>query len=91
MSRRSPRRLYVEMLEAGLRRVGEFHYLHHAPDGAPYADAPRWPSAIAAAADATGIGLTLLPVFYAHAGFGGAPPRRNSAASSTASTAYAAC
>ena len=29
--------LYVEMLEAGFAAVGEFHYLHHAPDGAPYA------------------------------------------------------
>ena len=29
---------YVEMLEAGYTRVGEFHYLHHALDGRPYAD-----------------------------------------------------
>ena len=28
---------YVEMLEAGYTRVGEFHYLHHAPDGTPCA------------------------------------------------------
>ena len=26
--------LYVEMLEAGFTRVGEFHYLHHDRDGA---------------------------------------------------------
>jgi formiminoglutamate deiminase len=65
---------YAEMLEAGFTRVGEFHYLHHAPDGRPY-DAPaELASRIAAAAQTTGIGLTLLPVFYAHGGFGGAPP-----------------
>ena len=32
---------YVEMLEAGFTRVGEFHYLHHAPDGRPYAGRRR--------------------------------------------------
>jgi formiminoglutamate deiminase len=65
---------YVEMLESGFTRVGEFHYLHHDPDGAPYADQARMATEIVAAAETTGIGLTLLPVFYAHAGFGGAPP-----------------
>jgi len=30
--------LYVEMLEAGFGRVGEFHYLHHDRDGRPYAN-----------------------------------------------------
>jgi formimidoylglutamate deiminase len=66
--------LYVEMLEAGFGRVGEFHYLHHAPDGRAYGDIAELAARIAAAAEATGIGLTLLPVFYAHASFGGAPP-----------------
>lgn len=66
--------LYVEMLEAGFTRVGEFHYLHHAPDGRPYDDLGEMAVRIAAAADATGIGLTLLPVFYAHSTFGGASP-----------------
>ena len=65
--------LYVEMLEAGFTHVGEFHYLHHAPDGRPYADRAEMAGRIAAAADASGIGLTLLPVFYDHADFGGAP------------------
>lgn len=65
---------YAEMLEAGFARVGEFHYLHHTPDGRPYANAAAMAEAIAAAAGETGIGLTLLPVFYAHADFGGAPP-----------------
>ncbi len=64
--------LYVEMLEAGFTRVAEFHYLHHQPDGTPYANIAEHAERIAAAADTTGIGLTLLPVFYAHGGFGGA-------------------
>ena len=65
--------LYVEMLEAGFTRVGEFHYLHHDAAGQPYADPAEMAVRIAAAAHNTGIGLALLPVFYAHAGFGGAP------------------
>jgi formiminoglutamate deiminase len=66
---------YAEMLEAGFTRVGEFHYLHHAPDGTPYADIGEMAQRIAAAAAATGIGLTLLPCFYAHGEAGGAPPQ----------------
>ncbi|MBU0581666.1 MAG: formimidoylglutamate deiminase [Alphaproteobacteria bacterium] len=69
--------LYMEMLEAGFSRVGEFHYLHHDPEGQPYADVGEMAARIAAAADTTGIGLTLLPVFYAHSGFGGAEPVEN--------------
>lgn len=66
--------LYVEMLEAGFTRVGEFHYLHHDKDGAHYSDIAEMAARIASAASATGIALTLLPVFYAHAGFGGMVP-----------------
>ena len=65
---------YAEMLEGGFTRVGEFHYLHHAPDGTPYANIAEMAERIAAAAEATGIGLTLLPCFYAHGEAGGAPP-----------------
>jgi formiminoglutamate deiminase len=65
---------YVEMLEAGFTRVGEFHYIHHDVSGAPYDNPAELAERIAAAAEATGIGLTLLPVFYAHAGFGGRAP-----------------
>lgn len=65
---------YCEMLETGSTRVGEFHYLHHAADGGAYANPAEMAAAIAAAAEETGIGLTLLPVFYAHSGFGGLPP-----------------
>lgn len=65
---------YVEMLEAGFTRVGEFHYLHHDRDGRPYADPAEMSRRILAAATETGINLTHLPVFYAHSDFGGAPP-----------------
>ncbi len=65
---------FAEMLETGFCAVAEFHYLHHSPDGTPYADIAEMAGRIAAAASETGIGLTLLPVFYAHAGFGGLPP-----------------
>jgi formimidoylglutamate deiminase len=66
---------YAEMLESGFTRVGEFHYLHHDRDGAPYGDRAELAARIGAAADGAGIGLTLLPVFYAHSGFGGEPAR----------------
>ena len=65
---------YVEMLETGFVRVGEFHYLHHASGGEAYAEPARMSAAIVEAASETGIGLTLLPVFYQYAGFGGAAP-----------------
>ncbi len=63
--------LYVEMLEAGYTSVCEFHYLHHAPDGKPYADAAAMSLALIEAARETGIGLTLLPTLYMQGGFDG--------------------
>lgn len=54
----------MEMQEAGFAAVGEFHYLHHAPGGTPYADPAEMSARICAAAAQTGIGLTLLPVLY---------------------------
>lgn len=65
---------YAEMLESGFTHVAEFHYLHNDRDGARYADPAETGGAIAQAAEATGLGLTLLPVFYAHSDFGGATP-----------------
>ena len=65
--------LYVEMLQAGYTHVCEFHYLHHAPDGKPYADPAAMSRALIAAARETGIGLTLLPVLYMRGGFDGRP------------------
>jgi formimidoylglutamate deiminase len=58
----------------GFGRVGEFHYLHRDLDGRPYSDTGEMSARIAAAAEQTGIALTLLPVFYAHSAFGGAEP-----------------
>jgi formimidoylglutamate deiminase len=66
---------YIEMLECGFTRVGEFHYLHHDCDGRPYANPAETSASIFAAAAETGIALTHLPVFYAHAAFGGEPPK----------------
>ncbi|HEX5663463.1 MAG TPA: amidohydrolase family protein, partial [Xanthomonadaceae bacterium] len=63
--------LYVEMLEAGYTTVCEFHYLHHAPDGRPYAAPTAMSDALIAAARETGIRLTLLPVLYMSGGFDG--------------------
>jgi len=62
--------LYVEMLEAGYTAVGEFHYLHHQPDGRPYADPAALSWAILEARAASGIGLTHLPALYMAGGFG---------------------
>jgi len=65
--------LYIEMLKAGYTAVAEFQYLHHDPDGQPYANQAEMATRIVAASETAGIGLTLLPVFYAHSDFGGAP------------------
>jgi formimidoylglutamate deiminase len=65
---------YADMLEAGFTSVGEFHYVHRTPEGRLYADPAELALRHLAAADATGIGLTLLPVLYQTSDFGGAPP-----------------
>lgn len=61
--------LYAELLQGGYTEVCEFHYLHHAPDGQPYADPLAMCRALVDAAADAGIGLTLLPVLYQRAGF----------------------
>ena len=65
--------LYVELLAGGYTQVCEFHYLQHDRDGRPYADPLELSWALADAAAAAGIGLTVLPVLYERAGF--AQPR----------------
>ncbi|HTY49166.1 MAG TPA: formimidoylglutamate deiminase [Steroidobacteraceae bacterium] len=65
---------YADMLEAGFTSVGEFHYLHRSPQGGLYADPAELALRHLAAARATGIGITLLPVFYEASQFGGAAP-----------------
>lgn len=65
--------LYVEMLKAGYTQVCEFHYLHHQPDGTPYAQREAMSLALVEAAKEAGIALTLLPVLYMTGGFDGRP------------------
>ena len=67
------RHLYIEMLRHGYTAVAEFHYLHHDRDGKPYDDRAEMANRIIAAAGNSGIALTLLPVLYAHGGFGHKP------------------
>ncbi len=65
--------VFIEMQEAGFAAVGEFHYLHHQPGGAPYDDPAELTRRIYAAARLTGIGLTHLPVMYSYGGAGQQP------------------
>jgi len=65
--------LYVEMLKHGYTSVGEFHYLHNDRDGRPYGDPAELAHCVVTGASAAGIALTLLPVLYAHGGFGHKP------------------
>lgn len=58
----------MEMLESGYACNVEFHYLHHQSDGRPYDNPAEMASRIAAAAEISGIGLTLLPVHYQYGG-----------------------
>ncbi|HEU4754662.1 MAG TPA: formimidoylglutamate deiminase, partial [Armatimonadota bacterium] len=60
--------LYAELLEWGFTGVCEFHYLHHQPDGTPYADPAEMALRHLAAARRAGIGITLLPSLYRHGG-----------------------
>ena len=60
--------VFMEMLEAGYGAVAEFHYLHHALGGKPYADIAELSRRIIRAAEHAGIGLTLLPVLYSYGG-----------------------
>ena len=68
------RQLYVEMVKAGYTSVCEFHYVHHAQGGIPYANPAEHAERLIAAAQSAGIGLTLLPVLYQQSGFGERPP-----------------
>ncbi|MFC5722158.1 formimidoylglutamate deiminase [Streptomyces gamaensis] len=70
------RATYAEMALAGITCVGEFHYLHHAPGGTPYADPNAMGEALLAAAAEAGIRITLLDTAYLSSGFG-APPDRH--------------
>ena len=67
------RATYAEMVLAGITAVGEFHYLHHAPGGAPYADPNAMAHALVAAAADAGIRLTLLDTCYLQGDVDGRP------------------
>ncbi len=62
--------VYLEMLQFGMTAVCEFHYVHHLPGGGPHANPAEMSDRLVAAAAHTGLGLTLLPVLYAHGGIG---------------------
>lgn len=59
---------FAEMVLAGYTVVGEFHYVHHQPDGQPYAQANGMAYALERAAQRAGIRLTLLDVIYQRGG-----------------------
>lgn len=61
---------YRELYRAGVRTVGEFHYVHHQPDGAPYSDRTLMAQAVVEAALAEGLRVAMLRVVYARAGQG---------------------
>lgn len=67
-------KLYSELLKGGFGHVVEFHYFHHATSDLGRSDGLEMSSSILRSAETAGIGLTHLPVFYAHAGFGGTAP-----------------
>ncbi|WP_165704132.1 formimidoylglutamate deiminase [Enhygromyxa salina] len=62
------RACFAEMLTRGITCVGEFHYLHHAPDGTRYADPNELSRQVIRAADDVGLRLCLLEVYYARSG-----------------------
>ncbi len=64
---------FREMVAAGVTCVGEFHYLHHRPDGRPYDDPNAMGLTLIEAARVAGLRITLLDTLYLSSGFG-APP-----------------
>jgi formimidoylglutamate deiminase len=56
--------VYTEMVDAGYGTVGEFHYVHHQPDGTPYAEPNAMAIAVAEAAREAGLEIVLLPAAY---------------------------
>jgi formimidoylglutamate deiminase len=73
---RASRAAYEEMAAAGYGAVGEFHYVHHRPDGTPYDDPNAMAKATARAAREPGLQIVLLPAAYVRAGPGRPPEPR---------------
>jgi formiminoglutamate deiminase len=67
---RVARAVFAEMVSAGFTTVGEFHYVHHQPDGTRYDDPNAMGEALLAAAMDAGIRITLLDTVYLHGGLG---------------------
>ena len=63
------RMAFLEMALSGITAVGEFHYLHHAPDGRPYDDPNLLAKEVIRAASEVGLRIALLRVAYARSGF----------------------
>jgi len=63
------RMAFLEMALSGITAVGEFHYLHHAPDGSPYDDPNLLAQEVMRAAGEAGLRIALLRVAYARSGF----------------------
>ncbi len=64
---------FLEMLLAGVTAVGEFHYLHHQPDGTPYEERNLLARKVLEGAREAGLRVALLRTAYVRAGFGKAP------------------
>ncbi len=64
---------FAELFRAGVRTVGEFHYIHHQPDGTPYAQRTLMSEVVVEAARASGLRVCLLRVAYSRAGPGREP------------------
>jgi formimidoylglutamate deiminase len=63
------RMAFLEMALSGITAVGEFHYLHHAPDGEPYDDPNLLAKEVVRAAGDVGLRIALLRVAYARSGY----------------------
>ena len=64
------RATYAEMALTGITSVGEFHYLHHGPDGTPYDDPNAMAQALIEAARDVGLRICLLDACYLAGGIG---------------------
>lgn len=67
------RATYAEMVLAGITTVGEFHYVHHGPDGRPYTNSNEMSEALMRAAAEAGIRMTLIDACYLRGGMRGQP------------------
>jgi formimidoylglutamate deiminase len=62
------RMAFLEMVLAGTTTIGEFHYLHNAPNGQPYDDPNLLSKQVIAAARSVGVRIVLLRTAYLRSG-----------------------